>query len=410
MQQTVLVVDDDSQVRTALSRLLGRIGYDTREAGSVREALTRIAHEKIDVVLCDLVMPEFSGHALLEQLSLVHRPPPFVLMSGQAAATDVARAFGGGASDVLFKPFTRLQLADALERAAGRVAPPHLPPARVAALVYDLHPEEVAGPAPRPSLNRINSWPRVVEILRRAVKGRRGRLLLDDRDGEAEVELSALTCHSGRGYSGALAIEVARIGNADFADMQWYAHQGCVVWFTDDDGIYGFRSTVVSGNRGRLVLTQPDCVVKYSRRRCARVEVPPDFMPHVVLPLADGSTFEAEDAVLDISASGMALALPSGMSAPIGALLSLALAIQAGGRLLRVAAPVRRCSPGRDGTTVLGLEFEGLTPSVRINLVRFAERLALQSARLDFVATPTSLPDLDQAELRLQAGVPTRAR
>ncbi len=110
----ILVVDDDSQVRSILSEALTRYGYTVSQAGNGLEALEQLAKRAFDVLLVDIVMPEKEG---IETIMEVRHKFPAVLiiaMSGGSAYTSphtnlqIARRIG--ADIVLSKPFTQAEL------------------------------------------------------------------------------------------------------------------------------------------------------------------------------------------------------------------------------------------------------------------------------------------------------------
>jgi len=61
MMQSILIVDDDAQIRKLLNRILIREGFTTVEASHGKEALKRFDEQAIDLVITDIVMPEKEG-------------------------------------------------------------------------------------------------------------------------------------------------------------------------------------------------------------------------------------------------------------------------------------------------------------------------------------------------------------
>ena len=411
-QPSALVIDADQVVVAAVERHLVQLGYRVTTANSAASGIQAHSRSPAALVLCASSLPDDSGLAFQRALSAVPGSPAFILMATNDQPAVVAEAFRNKAADVLIKPFDANDLNAALERAvAGRKGAgvpsgqqrPGLPasPGPNATIAWTRAPDSSAGAARRPSLHRITNWPRIVEILRRAARGRRGTMLLDGSEEKIEIQLSALTAGSSRGHSGALALEVSRIGTEDFAPVPWTRDMGCAIWFADVDGVHGFRTVIVAGNRSRLVLSQPEAVVRYCRRRERRVGLSVSESPRVILPLSDGDHWELDIAVTDISTSGMALALPARLLPPVGATISLGIVLQPNGRIIPALAHVRRVSV-MDGRHVCGFEFEELVPWAKITLQRFVERLSARKG-LSIELTPMALPSLSPAELRLQA-------
>jgi len=113
----VLLVDDDEAVRTALTLLLQREGWEVTTCASVDEAERVFALTPCDVVLSDLVMESKGGMELLASLR-VHDPRiAFVVMSGYLTDDRFKEILQAGASDCLAKPLETDDLVRALTRA-----------------------------------------------------------------------------------------------------------------------------------------------------------------------------------------------------------------------------------------------------------------------------------------------------
>lgn len=114
----LLVVDDSRAMRKLVIRALRATqafaGATVVEAADGREALTAIAHERPDVVLCDWNMPELSGLELLEHLRLQDDVTPVGLITSESTVGSHDRAISAGAAFVVTKPFTPELLAQAL--------------------------------------------------------------------------------------------------------------------------------------------------------------------------------------------------------------------------------------------------------------------------------------------------------
>jgi CheY-like chemotaxis protein len=101
----ILVVDDEPQVGTMLSDILGEFGYVVQTAVRGAEALQLIPEFHPDAVLLDLQMPGMSGVETLEHLRRDHPHLPVVIVTANADV-DVARGtLGQGAFDYVRKPF-----------------------------------------------------------------------------------------------------------------------------------------------------------------------------------------------------------------------------------------------------------------------------------------------------------------
>ncbi len=108
----ILIVDDTEATRELLSRRLAREGHHIVEAENGRSALDRIASEKFDLVLLDMMMPDINGYEVLTQLKADDRfrDIPVIVISALDEIDSVVRCIEAGAEDYLSKPFDRVLL------------------------------------------------------------------------------------------------------------------------------------------------------------------------------------------------------------------------------------------------------------------------------------------------------------
>ena len=92
VRPTVLVVDDEPELRNVARRMLEEAGYDVLEAPDGQAALQLVngAHAPVDVVLTDIRMPIMNGWQLAEALTSRQPPVPVVLMSGFGSGAEAA--------------------------------------------------------------------------------------------------------------------------------------------------------------------------------------------------------------------------------------------------------------------------------------------------------------------------------
>jgi two-component system KDP operon response regulator KdpE len=109
MSTTVLVVDDDAQLRRFLRTTLSGHGHTVAEAGSLAEAMSAIERVQPAVVLLDLGLPDGDGLTLLRTVPPSDRPPVIVL-SARGQEGDKVAALDAGAEDYLTKPFGASEL------------------------------------------------------------------------------------------------------------------------------------------------------------------------------------------------------------------------------------------------------------------------------------------------------------
>ncbi len=123
---TVLIVDDEPNIRRMVGALLGSEGYDVRDASDGASGVKRASESEPDVVLLDLMMPgDMDGMATLERLRDEIPDSPVVMMSGRAGLSDAVRATKLGAFTFLEKPLTPegvlLALSSAMELRRARL-------------------------------------------------------------------------------------------------------------------------------------------------------------------------------------------------------------------------------------------------------------------------------------------------
>ena len=81
VQTTVLVVEDDSFLRGALSEILVAAGFNVLEAEQGEQALAILSAQPVDAVVSDVQMPKIDGHGLLDRVQCLWPGLPFVLMT-----------------------------------------------------------------------------------------------------------------------------------------------------------------------------------------------------------------------------------------------------------------------------------------------------------------------------------------
>src|SRR5689334_15696144 len=114
-RKTILIVDDDERIRTALQSGLTLSGYDAVPQGNGRLGLAWLDEHRPDLIIVDVVMPEVDGLRFIGELQRrgLHPGVPVMVMSGDRDAQEQATALG--ADVFLPKP---LQLATVLREAA----------------------------------------------------------------------------------------------------------------------------------------------------------------------------------------------------------------------------------------------------------------------------------------------------
>ena len=104
-----LIVDDSSTMRRIIINTLNKLGFaDFTEAANGREGIDRLATDAIDMIITDWNMPEMSGIEFLRRIRADDktRDLPVLMVTTNAAKTDIVEALRAGVSNYVVKPFT----------------------------------------------------------------------------------------------------------------------------------------------------------------------------------------------------------------------------------------------------------------------------------------------------------------
>lgn len=143
----VLVVEDDSGVRSTIVTFLELEGYPVEAVSSTREALARLDQHAYPIVLSDIYLDERTGLDVLERAKQRDSACTVILMTARASMETVMAATRGGAFDYVAKPFELDRLLDVLQRAEAQRAP--FVEEEEDATIDDLPPTEWIGSSPK---------------------------------------------------------------------------------------------------------------------------------------------------------------------------------------------------------------------------------------------------------------------
>jgi diguanylate cyclase (GGDEF)-like protein/PAS domain S-box-containing protein len=113
----ILLVDDRPELLQSLSDVVRMHGYEVEEALGGRAALAALEASEFDVVLLDLIMPEVSGHDVLEYAAKRKLAAKIIVVSGDASFSGARSALSFGAFDFVKKPYEPTELIATLEKA-----------------------------------------------------------------------------------------------------------------------------------------------------------------------------------------------------------------------------------------------------------------------------------------------------
>ena len=123
MSATILVVDDEADIREMLSRHFRYLGHEVETASNGVEAVERLAKSKIDILISDIMMPEMTGVELLKHVRSHYPMIRPIMITGYVTMDNALACIRYGADSCVFKPLNDLgQLENAVNNAAQRLS------------------------------------------------------------------------------------------------------------------------------------------------------------------------------------------------------------------------------------------------------------------------------------------------
>jgi DNA-binding NtrC family response regulator len=115
MTRKILLVEDDSTIRSKLAEILRRDGYEIEEASDGVQALGLLERLNFDLVITDFAMRRMDGLALLERVQSMSPELPLILISGYTSRA-TGMALVRGRAEFLRKPFKPETLTETIRR------------------------------------------------------------------------------------------------------------------------------------------------------------------------------------------------------------------------------------------------------------------------------------------------------
>ena len=117
MTKTILVIDDNADIRDNTAEILELAGYRTLTAENGKRGVDLAIKEKPSIIVCDIMMPELDGYGVLH---LVRKNPetqsiPFIFLTAKTERGDFRKGMEMGADDYITKPFDDIELLNAIE-------------------------------------------------------------------------------------------------------------------------------------------------------------------------------------------------------------------------------------------------------------------------------------------------------
>lgn len=115
--KSVLVIDDNQDIRENTAEILELAGYKTYTAENGKIGVETAIREKPDIIVCDIMMPELDGYGVLHLLRKNEETSsiPFIFLTAKTERTDFRKGMEMGADDYVTKPFEEIELLNAIE-------------------------------------------------------------------------------------------------------------------------------------------------------------------------------------------------------------------------------------------------------------------------------------------------------
>ena len=113
---TILIVDDDAQLRQSFEKLLSSEGHEIIEAENGVKAVETYKTSRPDVVLMDITMPEMDGLTALREIRSYDSSAKVVMLTALGQESVVLEAIKAGARDFVVKPFEKDRVLSAVAK------------------------------------------------------------------------------------------------------------------------------------------------------------------------------------------------------------------------------------------------------------------------------------------------------
>ncbi len=121
MGKIVMIVDDAAAIRQSVGYSMQESGFEVIEAGDGKDALGKLDKQKVDLIICDVNMPEMDGISLLKTIKedekySSHRFTPIIMLTTEAGEDRKEEGKKAGAKIWMVKPFKPEQLIDVVKK------------------------------------------------------------------------------------------------------------------------------------------------------------------------------------------------------------------------------------------------------------------------------------------------------
>lgn len=100
----ILIAEDDTELRLLFQRVLTRQGYHVRAVENGVQALAALEEAYVDLIICDIMMPQMDGYELVRSLRESGNQIPVMMITAKDSFDDMSRGFTSGTDDYMVKP------------------------------------------------------------------------------------------------------------------------------------------------------------------------------------------------------------------------------------------------------------------------------------------------------------------
>jgi CRP/FNR family transcriptional regulator, polysaccharide utilization system transcription regulator len=122
---TILLIEDNADVRENIAEILTLAGYQVTSCKNGKEGIQQLSSVSPDLILCDVMMPDLDGYGVLKIINTHAQwsKIPFIFLTAKAELTDMRKGMSMGAADYITKPFDDKDLLDSIELRLSKYAP-----------------------------------------------------------------------------------------------------------------------------------------------------------------------------------------------------------------------------------------------------------------------------------------------
>lgn len=121
---TILLIEDNNEIRENTAEILELANYNVITAENGKDGVEKAIASKPDVIICDIMMPVLDGYGVLHMLNKNEdlKDVPFIFLTAKAERSDFRKGMEMGADDYVTKPFTEIELLNAIEQRLKKVS------------------------------------------------------------------------------------------------------------------------------------------------------------------------------------------------------------------------------------------------------------------------------------------------